>query len=43
MDVNGPEIAMGTSGGSLYVSENEGSIWTSLNDHLPRVFSVRFT
>ena len=43
MDVNGQEIAMGTSGGSLYISDNEGDIWASLNDHLPRIFSVRFT
>jgi photosystem II stability/assembly factor-like uncharacterized protein len=43
MDVAGEEIAMGTSGGSLYVSENGGVNWTPLNHHLPRIFSARFT
>ncbi len=43
MDVRDEEIAFGTSGGSIYVSDNGGDSWQSLNDHLPRIFSVRFT
>jgi photosystem II stability/assembly factor-like uncharacterized protein len=42
LDVKGETIAMGTSGGSLYISENGGDFWLCLNDHLPRVFSARF-
>ncbi|GJM28370.1 MAG: hypothetical protein DHS20C17_10050 [Cyclobacteriaceae bacterium] len=43
LDVSGRELVFGTSGGSLYVSENGGRVWESLNHHLPRVFSARFT
>jgi hypothetical protein len=42
LHVRNQEIVFGTSGGSLYVSENGGASWESLNHHLPRVFSVRF-
>ena len=42
LDVKEETIAMGTSGGSLYISDNGGDSWVCLNDHLPRVFSARF-
>ncbi len=34
-------LAMGTSGGSIYVSENRGESWESLGFHFPQVYSVR--
>lgn len=43
LDVWGEVIAFGTSGGSLYVSEDSGASWLTLNNHLPRIFSARFT
>ena len=43
LDVRDKELIFGTSGGSLYVSENEGDSWNCLSNHLPRVFSARFT
>jgi photosystem II stability/assembly factor-like uncharacterized protein len=43
LDVKSGEIVFGTSGGSLFVSENSGDSWKPVNHHLPRVFSVRFT
>lgn len=43
LDVHGEEVIFGTSGGSLYISENAGTNWKPLNHHLPRIFSARFT
>jgi len=43
LDVLNEEIVFGTSGGSLYVSENGGKSWQTLSNHLPRVFSARLT
>ncbi len=43
LDVRADDIIFGTSGGSLFVSDNGGVSWKSLNHHLPRIFSVRFT
>jgi len=43
LDIRADEMVFGTSGGSLFVSENCGVSWKSLNHHLPRIFSVRFT
>lgn len=42
LDVKGEELAFGTSGGSLFVSDNGGDSWQSICHHLPRIFSARF-
>jgi photosystem II stability/assembly factor-like uncharacterized protein len=42
LDVQGEEIVFGTSGGSLFISKDQGDSWASLNHHLPRIFSARF-
>ena len=43
LDVEDCALVLGTSGGSLYVSDDCGISWQSLNHHLPRIFSARFT
>ena len=43
LDIQGDCVIVGTSGGSLYVSENGGESWETLNNHLPRIFSSRLT
>ena len=41
LDVRQQEVIFGTSGGSLFISNNGGDSWEGLNHHLPRIFSVR--
>ena len=44
MDVNGDgkRLAVGSTTGSLWVSENEGDAWTPVSEHLPPIHCVRF-
>ena len=42
LDKSGGQMAFGTSGGSLYISNDEGKSWTCLNHNLPRIFSIKF-
>ncbi len=41
LDVQGQMLVFGTSAGSLYCSFDGGNHWETLNNHLPRVFSVQ--
>ncbi|MEA2991311.1 MAG: hypothetical protein QOD40_231 [Alphaproteobacteria bacterium] len=42
VDDSGTQLAMGSTTGSLWVSENGGERWQLLNAHLPPVYAVRF-
>lgn len=42
LDITEDSLAMGTVGGSLFVSQNGGSHWDSLGYHFPMIYSVRF-
>ena len=39
---NGDWLAMGSTTGSLWVSENQGDAWQAVSAHLPPVYCVRF-
>ena len=43
LDQQGDWLAMGTVGGSLYVSSDRGATWQTLTNHLPPVYSLRFS
>jgi photosystem II stability/assembly factor-like uncharacterized protein len=42
LDNRGKCLAMGTAGGSCYVSEDGGESWQVIGNHLPPIYSVRF-
>lgn len=42
LDETGDRLAMGSTTGSLWVSEDQGDSWSHLAAHLPPVYSVRF-
>ena len=42
MDITGDTLAFGTTNGNLYLSENQGDDWESLNHNLPMIYAVRF-
>ena len=42
VDETGDILAMGSSTGSLWTSENGGDSWDCLSNHLPQIYSVRF-
>jgi photosystem II stability/assembly factor-like uncharacterized protein len=42
VDGNGTRLAMGSTTGALWVSENDGERWQLLNAHLPPIYAVRF-
>ena len=41
VDASGKQLAMGSTTGSLWVSENAGEAWDLVNAHLPPVYAVR--
>ncbi|MGH6727302.1 MAG: WD40/YVTN/BNR-like repeat-containing protein [Pseudolabrys sp.] len=41
VDNSGRQLAMGSTTGGLWVSENAGEAWTLVNAHLPPVYAVR--
>jgi photosystem II stability/assembly factor-like uncharacterized protein len=41
VDASGSQLAMGSTTGSLWVSEDAGDAWQLLNAHLPPVYAVR--
>ena len=43
IDNTGNRLAMGSSTGGLWISENGGDNWQSINPHLPQIYSVRFS
>ena len=38
---SGKSVAFGTTGGSVFVSNDEGDNWTAIANHLPRITCVR--
>jgi photosystem II stability/assembly factor-like uncharacterized protein len=42
IDASGTRLAMGSTTGSLWVSENSGDSWMNISAHLPPVYAVRF-
>ena len=42
VDAEGKRLAMGSTTGSLWVSDNAGEAWQLVNAHLPPVYAVRF-
>ena len=41
VDASGTQLAMGSTTGSLWTSENAGAAWQLVNAHLPPVYAVR--
>jgi len=41
VDAGGTQLAMGSTTGSLWVSENAGEAWQLVNAHLPPIYAVR--
>jgi len=42
VDESGQRLAMGSSTGSLWISENAGDSWTHISSHLPQIYCLRF-
>jgi photosystem II stability/assembly factor-like uncharacterized protein len=42
VDSTGNQLAMGSTTGSLWVSQNQGEEWFCLSSHLPPIYCVRF-
>jgi hypothetical protein len=42
VDATGDCLAMGSTTGSLWVSEDQGDSWAAISAHLPPVYAVRF-
>lgn len=42
IDANGTQLAMGSTTGALWVSENAGERWQLVNAHLPPIYTVGF-
>ena len=42
VDKTGQQLAMGSSTGSLWISEDSGDSWLTVSNHLPPVYCVRF-
>jgi photosystem II stability/assembly factor-like uncharacterized protein len=42
LDLNGDQLAFGTTTGNVYVSENRGESWKCVGNNLPPIYSVRF-
>lgn len=43
VDASGEHLAMGSTTGNLWLSDDGGDSWTSLADHLPPIYCVRFS
>lgn len=41
VDATGTQLAMGSTTGSLWTSDNAGAAWQLVNAHLPPVYAVR--
>ena len=42
LDAAGNRLAIGSTTGSLWLSENQGDSWTELSAHLPPIYCVRY-
>ena len=42
VDADGRCLAMGSTTGSLWISEDGGDAWHAISEHLPPVYAVRF-
>lgn len=42
VDESGDRLAVGSTTGGLWVTENQGDAWTSVSEHLPPILCVRF-
>ena len=42
VDGNGERLAMGSTTGALWCSDNGGRSWQPVNAHLPPIYAVRF-
>ena len=42
VDAGGSELAMGSTTGALWTSEDGGEHWALVNAHLPPIYAVRF-
>lgn len=42
VDASGSLLAMGSSTGALWISEDQGDSWSCVNAHLPQIYCVRF-
>jgi len=42
VDATGDRLVMGSSTGSLWISENQGDSWEHVSAHLPQVYCARF-
>lgn len=42
IDASGNKLAMGSTTGSLWTSDNQGDSWQCITNHLPPVYAVRF-
>lgn len=41
IDETGDLLAMGSTTGTLWISEDGGDSWNCIEDHLPQIYSVR--
>ena len=42
VDASGERLAIGSTTGGLWVSENQGDSWRSISAHLPPIYALRF-
>jgi hypothetical protein len=42
VDETGDRLVFGTTGGSLWTSEDQGDSWQAVAHHLPPIYCVRF-
>jgi len=42
VDASGKRLALGSSTGSFWISEDAGDSWTCISTHLPQIYAVRF-
>ena len=42
IDASGRRLAMGSTTGSLWISDNGGDTWALINAHLPPIAALRF-
>ena len=43
VDETGERLILGSSTGSLWISENGGDSWDTVSTHLPQIYCVRFS